>query len=255
MTTTQRRVAVAGASGRIGALVCRTLDREGHQAVPISRGHGVDLTTGEGLPEVLGGVDTVIDVTNSTALEESETIGFFTATTNHLLEAEKQAGVRHHVALSIAGVSRVSGNAHYAGKRAQEAAIEAGGVPFSIVPATQFHDFAEMVGSWTESDGVVTLPPLLLQPVAPQDVAAVLVRVALGDPVGRHVDVAGPGPEDMVDMARRTLAARGRAVRLVPSWHTGIFGEEMAGDVLLAAKDAEIAPTTFDAWISEISEG
>lgn len=248
-----RRIAVAGATGRIGSLVVKALERDGHDVVALSRSGGIDLLTGEGLTDALAGVDTVVDTTNSTATEEAETVGFFTTVTNHLLAAEKAAGVKHHVVLSIAGMDRVRGNAHYAGKRAQESVVEGGGVPFSIVPATQFHDFAEMVGSWTESDGVVTLPPILLQPIAPRDVAEVLARVALGDPVGRHVDVAGPGPEDMVDMARRTLAARRRSIRIVPSWHTGTFGVEMAGDVMLAAEDAEIAPTSFDDWLEEIA--
>ena len=153
--------------------------------------------------------------------------------------------------LSIAGLWRVDGNAHYEGKRAQEEAVTAGDVPYTIVPATQFHDFAEMVASWTEADGVAQLPPLLIQPVAPGDVAEVLAHVATARPQGHHVDVAGPAPEDLVDMARRTHAARGRSVRLVPSWHTGIFGAEMAGDVLLPSAEAHLAPTSFDAWLAQ----
>jgi uncharacterized protein YbjT (DUF2867 family) len=157
------------------------------------------------------------------------------------------------VALSIACLWNVRGNAHYEGKRAQETTVTEGDVPFTIVPATQFHDFAEMVASWTEVDGVAEIAPLLIQPVAPRDVAELLATVATSGPVGRHVDVAGPGPEDLVDMARRTLAVRGRSVRLVPSWRTGIFGAEMAGEVLLPAPDAHIAPTSFDAWLAEQS--
>lgn len=249
------RVAVAGATGRIGTLVQAALERDGHEVVPISRSHGVDLLTGDGLEQALAGVEAVVDTTNSTATEESETVGFFTATTGNLLAAEKAAGVGHHVVLSIVGVARTQGNAHYAGKRAQEAAVEAGGVPYTIVPATQFHDFAEMVASWTESDGVAPIAPLLVQPIAPRDVADVLARVATGPARGRYADLAGPAPEDLVDMARRTYAARGRSVRLVPTWHTGIFGPEMAGDMLLPGEGAELAPTTFEDWLSQEREG
>ena len=152
--------------------------------------------------------------------------------------------------LSIAGVSKVQGNAHYAGKRAQEAAVEGGGVPYTIVPATPFHDFAAMVASWTEAEGVVSHRSLLIQPIAPQDVADVLARVATGTSQGRHVDIAGPDPQDLVDMARRTDAAHGRSIRLVPTWENGIFDETMAGNVLLPAADAEIGPTSFDDWLS-----
>ncbi|NOV98308.1 SDR family oxidoreductase [Isoptericola halotolerans] len=247
------RVAVVGATGRIGRLVHSALERHHHDVVPVSRARGVDVVTGQGLNDALTGVEVVVDVTNTTVTDERAAEDFFRTATEHLLTAERSAGVRHHVILSIAGLSRVRGNAHYAGKRAQEAAVVAGDVPWTIVPATQFHDFAEMVASWTEENGVALVPPLLVQPVAPSDVAEILARVATTDPRGRHVEVAGPGPEDLVDMARRTVAARGRDVQLIPSWHTGIFGVEMAGDALLPSESAHIAPTSFDAWLAGIS--
>jgi uncharacterized protein YbjT (DUF2867 family) len=157
--------------------------------------------------------------------------------------------VGHHVLLSIAGVDRVEGNAHYAGKRRQEEVVAAGPIPYTILPATQFHEFAEMVVGWTERDGSAAVPPLLVQPVAAADVGEVLAEVAAGAPQGRARDLAGPATEDLVDMARRALAARGRQVRLVPSWQNGIFGPEMAGEVLLPGPDARIAPTSFEDWL------
>ncbi|MFE3452546.1 hypothetical protein ACFXJ8_26850 [Nonomuraea sp. NPDC059194] len=128
--------------------------------------------------------------------------------------------------------------------------MAAGPVPWTIVPATQFHDFAAMVTSWTEQDGVATVAPLLVQPIAPADVADILAELATGNPQGRHADVAGPEPQDLVDMARRTNQARGRTVKLVPTW-SALFGPAMAGNVLLPGKDARIAPTTFDDWLAE----
>ncbi|NDU71847.1 NAD(P)H-binding protein [Actinomadura sp. DSM 109109] len=243
------RIAVAGATGNIGTLTVAALRRDGHDVVRISRSLGVDLTTGEGLDGALAGVEAVIDVTNSTAADAAETVAFFGAVTRNLLTAGERAGVGHHVLLSIAGVDRIEGNAHYAGKREQERLVAAGPVPWTIVPATQFHDFAAMVTSWTERDGVATVAPLLIQPVAPADVADVLAEVAAGRPRGRHSDVAGPEPQDLVDMARRTDQARGRTVRLVPTW-SGIFGPEAAGEVLLPGPDARIMPTTFDQWLA-----
>jgi len=245
------RIAIVGATGRIGRLLHQELDHGGHEAVPISRAHGVDVLQGDRLERSLVGVDAVVDVTNSTAADSTETVRFFTTATRRLVDAERATGVRHHVVLSIVGVRRVLGNAHYAGKRAQERVVRRSGQPYSIVASTQFHDFAEMVASWTEDDGVAPLPPLLIQPIDPTDVAAVLADVVTGPPRNGHVEVAGPRPEDLVDMARRTFAMRGRPLRPVPTWHTGIFGAEMAGDVLLPAPDAHLAGTSFDTWLAE----
>jgi uncharacterized protein YbjT (DUF2867 family) len=127
--------------------------------------------------------------------------------------------------------------------------VAAGSVPWTIVPATQFHDFAAMVASWTEQDGVARIAPLLVQPIAPADVADILAEIATGEPQGRYVDIAGPEPQDLVDMARRTNEARGHAVKLLPTWGS-LFGPAMAGNVLLPAENARIAPTTFDEWLA-----
>ncbi|MEV0148270.1 MULTISPECIES: NAD(P)H-binding protein [unclassified Nonomuraea] len=244
------RIAVAGATGAIGSLTVAALERGGHDVVRISRSLGVDLLTGDGLDDALAGVEAVVDATNGPATDVEETVAYFRATTRNLLAAGERVGVRHHVLLSIVGIDRVEGNAHYAGKREQERLVAAGPVPWTIVPATQFHDFAEMVAGWTERDGVATIAPLLVQPIAPADVAEILAEVAVGEPQGRHADVAGPEPQDFVDMARRTLRARGREVKLVPTW-SGLFGPGMAGNVLLPGENARIAPTTFDAWLEE----
>ncbi|MBB2993669.1 uncharacterized protein YbjT (DUF2867 family) [Mycolicibacterium iranicum] len=244
------RVAVAGATGNIGARAVTALQRQGHQAVGISRSLGVDLLSGDGLEAALDGVDAVIDAISSPPISQEETKRYFGTTTTNLLEAEQRAGVRHHVLLSIVGIDRISGGTdHYAGKREQERLVEAGPVPWTIVPATQFHDFAGLAASWTEHDGVATIAPLLVQPIAPDDIAEVLAEVATGDPQGRHVDVAGPETQDLVDMARRTHQVLGRDVRLVPTW-SGPLGVEMAGNVLLPGDNARIAPTTFEQWLA-----
>lgn len=243
------RIAVAGATGRIGSLTAAALEQRGHEVVRISRSLGVDLHTGEGLDAALSGVQAVVDATNVMAGERSAAVEQFGGMTRNLLAAEERAGVRHHVLLSIVGIHKVDGNPHYAGKREQERLIIAGSVPWTIVPVTQFHDFAAMVASWTEHDGVATIAPLLVQPIAPRDVADILAEIAEGEPQGRYVDVAGPETQDLVDMARRTHQARGQEIKLVPTW-SGPFGVSMAGEVLLPGKDARIAPTTFDEWLA-----
>lgn len=243
------RIAIAGATGHIGSLTAAALERDGHDVVGISRSLGVDLVTGEGLDEALAGVDAVVDTTNVTATDRAEAVRYLGGITRNLLAAEQRAGVGHHVVLSIVGLDRVEGNAHYAAKREQERLVESGPVPWTIVPATQFHDFAAMVTGWTERDGVATIAPLLVQPIAPADIADVLAEIAVGEPQGRYPDVAGPEPQDLVDMARRTNEVRGRSVRLVPTW-SGPIGVSMAGEGLLPGAGARIAPTTFDEWLA-----
>ncbi|WP_135453307.1 NAD(P)H-binding protein [Mycobacterium sp. DL99] len=247
------RIAVAGATGNIGARVVAALQGAGHEVMPISRSAGVDLSTGEGLDAALAGVQAVVDAISAPPADRDRTVDYLGTATRNLLAAEERAGVGHHVLLSIVGIHDIEGNAHYAGKREQEKLIEGGPVPWTIVPATQFHDFAEMVVSWTAHDGPdgvsADIAPLLVQPIDPDDVAAVLAEVVVGNPQGRHVDVAGPQTQDLVDMARRTLAVRGKEVMLVPTW-SSIFGVSMSGNALLPGDGARIAPTTFEQWLS-----
>lgn len=244
------KIAVAGATGNIGALTVELLHQHGHDVVGLSRTLGVDLTTATGLAAALDGVDAVIDATNVPATTPDESVERFGTITRNLLAAEAQADVRHHVLLSILCLDRVQGNAHYAGKLEQERLVSSGPVPWTIVRASQFHDFAEMVAQWTERDGTATIAPLLVQPIAPREVAEVLVETALAEPLARRIDLAGPEPQDLVDMARRTYAARGRAVKLVPTW-SGPLGPSMAGDVLLPTEGARLGRITFDEWLEE----
>jgi uncharacterized protein YbjT (DUF2867 family) len=243
------RIAVAGGTGLAGRRTVEALGDAGHDAVVLARSAGVDLTTGRGLAGALVGVDAVIDAANTPTVSPEQARAFFTATTGQLLAAEHRAGVRHHVVLSIVGVDRVQGNAHYAGKRAQEQAALAGPVPATILRATQFFDYAAMVVGWTRRGQVATVPPLLIQPVAVADVADVLVQVAVGAPHDGVRELAGPEPQDLVDMVRRMLAARGESLRLIPRWG-GLFGVELAGEVLLPGPDAQLAPTSFETWLA-----
>jgi uncharacterized protein YbjT (DUF2867 family) len=153
-------VAVAGGTGLAGRHTVEALRDAGHDPVVLARSAGVDLTTGRGLADALVGVDAVIDASNTPTVSPDQARAFFTATTSQLLAAEHQAGVRHHVVLSIVGVDRIEGNAHYAGKRAQEQAALAGPVPATILRATQFFDYASMVLGWTRQGQVARVPPL-----------------------------------------------------------------------------------------------
>ena len=243
------RIAVAGATGRIGRLTTAALEAAGHQTVPLSRRTGVDAYTGSGLADALAGADAVIDVTNNPSQDLAEIVDFFGTVTKNLLAAGEKAGVRHHVLLSIVGLDHNSRAPHYAGKREQERLVASGPVPWSIVRAMQFHDFAAMVAGWAEKDGTATIAPLLVQPIAQDDVAAILADVAVGTPLGGKLDIAGPETQDLVDMARRTYAVRGKDIRLIPTWR-GNFGTDMAGEILLPGDGARLGTTTFEDWLA-----
>jgi uncharacterized protein YbjT (DUF2867 family) len=243
------RIAIAGGTGRIGRLTIAALEQAGHQAVALSRRAGADAYAGDGLADALRGCGALIDVINNASQDEAQITDFFGTTTRNLLAAEEQADVRHHVLLSIVNVEHHRRVPHYAGKREQERLVTGGPVPWSIVRATQFHDFAAMVASWTLRDGTATIAPLLVQPIALADVAAVLAETAVAPPRRATLDIAGPETQDLVDMARRTFAARGQDITLIPTWR-GVFGLDMSGEVLLPGGGARLAPTTFEDWLA-----
>jgi uncharacterized protein YbjT (DUF2867 family) len=243
------RVAVVGGTGLVGGHVVRSLTETGHDAVVISRSSGADAATGDGLRDALAGSDAVIDVTNTASLDLEQASAFFTTVTTNLLEAEADLGIDHHVLLSIVGVDRVRNNPHYAAKFQQEQAASSGTVPLSIVRATQFFEFPEMVLGWTRDGDTATVPPLLIQPAAAADVAAELALLATSSPLNAITELGGPRREDMVDMTRRILAARGDHVELEPSWQVGPFDTDMAGDVLLPSPDAKTTLTDLDTWL------
>ncbi|MDO8108021.1 SDR family oxidoreductase [Isoptericola sp. b441] len=245
------RIAVVGATGRIGRQLCPAVERAGHEPVRISRALGADVLTGEGLDAALNGVDAVIDVINAPSRQEDEAVEFFAAATRTLLAAERRVGVRHHVVLSALGLDHGRHVPHYAGKRIQERLVSAKDVPSTVLRSAQLHDFPAMLATRLARGGIAEVPPLLLQPIAPADLVDVLVEVAVGRPLRAVREVAGPRTEDLVDMARRTLGVLGRPLELAPTWR-GVFGAELAGDAMLPSDDARICPTTFDRWLADL---
>jgi len=243
------RVAVVGGTGLVGRHTVEALKHGNHETIIISRSHGIDLTTGVGLDEALAGVEAVIDVTSVETPDREATRWLFGTMTKTLLAAEDRASIKHHVLLSILGLDLIEGNAHYAGKRVQEELVASSSIPHTILRAAQFHEFAEMLVNWVKTPEGAIIPPLLLQPVAVSDVAETLAEISVGQPIG-HLDLAGPETEDLVDMARRTLAAKAYSVKLIPSWEGGFYGVEAAGNILLPDSEAGIAPTTFTEWLS-----
>lgn len=246
------RVAVAGGTGTVGKHTVEALERAGHEVVVLARSRGVDIEAGAGLDAALAGVEVVVDTMSTPEMDPEAARKFFGTTTRNMLAAEERAGVGHHVALSIVNVDGVEGNGHFAGKRLQEEVVTAGSIPHTILRATQFFEFAGTVANWMREGETTTIPPLLVQPVAAEDVGLALAELAVGSPKGRVRDLAGPETQDFVDMARRTFDARGERVHIVPRWDGGIFGVEMAGNVLLPGPDARLAETTFDEWLDGI---
>jgi uncharacterized protein YbjT (DUF2867 family) len=246
------KIAVAGSTGMVGAAVCSAARGRGHEIVEISRHAGVDVTDSDQLTAALNGVDAVVDTLNTTEQDPEVAAAYFADTTRALLAAEQATGIAHHVALSIVNVDQVPGPGHYAGKRAQEQAVAAGDVPWTVVRATQFFDFPAQVVGWTAQDGTAVLAPLLLQPVDVRDVADALLDAAESAPENGFRELAGPETLDMVDMARRTLDARGdRSTKLLASWQNGFLPIDMAGEVLLPGPQATIGRHAFDDWLAE----
>jgi uncharacterized protein YbjT (DUF2867 family) len=245
------KIAVAGATGTVGTHVSAAAERRGHQVVALSRASGVDLLTVDRsrLEGILDGVDAVIDVTSTPEQSATASRAFFSAVTRTLLAAERSAGVPHHLALSIVGADRAP-HGYYAGKALQEQLVESGDLPWTILPATQFHEFARQMRDRFTVGPVVLGPVMRCRPVSAREVAERLVELAEAGPSGRTADFAGPSDERMPDLMRRYGRALGdrRPVLALPL--PGGFGRALRDGTILPAADADLGRETFDAWLT-----
>ena len=243
------KIAVAGGTGVVGRHTVEAVRAAGHEAVVLSRSHGVDLVTGNGLDTALSGVDAVIDVASVETLKAAEAIEFFTAATGNLVSAAADAGVAHIVLLSIVGIDRIPYD-YYAGKAAQEKVIEASRVPWTIQRATQFHEFAAQLFARAKLGPLHIAPNARTQPIAAREVGERLAGLAAGDPQGRVRDLAGPREERLSDMIR--AYARGQGYRgWIPALN--VPGPQMAGmraGDALPGPDAVLGRQTFDEWLA-----
>lgn len=238
------KVAVAGGTGLTGRHVIEALSAAGHESVVLARSTGVDLVTGAGLDPALSGVDVTIDVSNVTTMRRAAAVGFFERAGRQLLGAAARAGVRHHVVLSIVGIDRVR-TGYYEGKLRQEEVVRDGAVPWTVLRATQFHEFAEQILQRLPGP-VAVVPRLTVQPVAVREVAEALVAIAAGEPLKAAPDLAGPRVESLADMARRlvrTGTVRRRPV--LPLWLPG----PMAHGGLLPTGPGPRGTQTFEQWL------
>jgi uncharacterized protein YbjT (DUF2867 family) len=249
------RIVVIGGTGLIGSKLVDNLRAQGHEAVPASPGTGVDTLTGDGLDEVLEGADVVVDVTNSPSFEDAAALEFFTTSTRNLLAAEGIAGVAHHVALSVVGTDRLPDSGYFRAKLAQEEMIEGSSIPYSIVHATQFFEFLGRMADSATDGNTVRVAPVLIQPMAADDVAAALADVAAGQPVNGIVEIAGPERFRYDELVRRTLADRGDPRQVVADPDALYFGARLGEDSLVPADGARLGETHLDHWLGRLAAG
>lgn len=243
------RVAVAGGTGAVGTHVVAVLAERGHEPVVLTRHRGVDVTTGAGLPAALAGADALVDVVSVATLAGRTSERFFRASTTHLLRAAAAAGVPHVVALSIVGIDASPGG-YYAGKVVQEQLIEAGPVPWTILRATQFHEFAAQVAARARVGPVVAVPDMRTQPVAAREVAERLAELVEAGPAARVPDLAGPRAERLGDLVRAYLRATGSRAAVLPLALPGRTWSGRRAGVLLPGPGAVLGRQPFDAWLA-----
>jgi uncharacterized protein YbjT (DUF2867 family) len=244
------KVVIIGGSGLIGSKVVRNLREQGNEAVPASPDTGVNTLTGAGLAEVLEGAAVVVDVSNSPSFEDAAVLNFFQTSTNNLLEAEAATGVGHHVALSVVGTDRLSESGYMRAKIAQEKLIEGSSIPYSIVHATQFFEFMKGIADAATDGNAVRLAPVLIQPMAAEDVAAAVTRVAVGAPLNRMVEVAGPEQFRLNEIVGRYLSAREDPRSVIADPNARYYGAKLGERTLVPDNDATIGETRFEEWLS-----
>jgi uncharacterized protein YbjT (DUF2867 family) len=243
------KIVVIGGTGLIGSKLVAKLDEQGHETVPAAPNTGVNTLTGEGLPEVLEGAQVVVDVSNAPDWDDDAVMNFFQTSSRNLLAAEATAGVEHHVALSVVGTQRLTESGYFRAKDAQEKLIQGSSIPYTIVHATQFFEFIQSIADNATDGNAVRLPPALIQPMAADDVATEVGRVAVGPPVNGIVEVGGPDVFRLDELIRGRLKAEGDPREVVTDPQAQYFGITPGERTLLPGADARIAATHYENWL------
>jgi uncharacterized protein YbjT (DUF2867 family) len=248
------KIVVIGGTGLIGSKVVTNLSKRGYEVVAASPNSGVNTLTGEGLAEVLEGASVVVDVSNSPSFEDAAVMEFFQTSTRNLLTYEAAAGVGHHVVLSIVGTDRLPDSGYLRAKTAQEILIKESSIPYSIVRATQFFEFLKGIADAATEGNTVRLPSVRFQPIAADDVASVVSKVAIGSPLNGIVEVAGPEQLRFDEFIRRDLSARKDPREVIADPHARYFGTELSERSLVPGDDAQLGKTRFEDWLSRSAQ-
>jgi uncharacterized protein YbjT (DUF2867 family) len=245
------KLVVIGGSGLIGSKLVTTLREHGHEAVAASPHTGVNTLNGEGLADVLQKASVVVDVSNSPSFDEATAMHFFITSTRNLLSYEGTAGVKHHVALSVVGIERLPGYAYFRAKLAQETLIKESSIPYSIVRATQFFEFVNSIAASATDGNVVRLPPVLIQPMAADDVAKAIATIAVGTPVNDIVEIAGPETFRLDELIRQGLNARLDPREVVADPQARYFGGIPSERTLVPDDGARLGEIRFQQWLGQ----
>ena len=244
------KIVVIGGTGLIGSKVVSNLRQNNHEVVAAAPSMGVNTITGEGLSEALANAQVVVDVANAPDFSDDAVMSFFTTSGRNLMKAETAAGVRHHVALSVVGSDRLPDSGYMRAKLAQEALIKASGIPYTIIHATQFFEFLSGIAQSSTEGQTIRLSPAYLQPVAADDVAALVTEVATMAPANGIIELAGPDRIGLDDLVRRYLAARHDTRKVVTDIHARYFGAELNDKSLTPGDNPHIGRTSFEAWLA-----
>jgi uncharacterized protein YbjT (DUF2867 family) len=243
------KVVVIGGTGLIGSRLVKKLRELGQEVVSASPASGVNSVTGEGLADALKGASVVVDVTNSPSWEDAAVLKFFETSTRNLLDNEATAGVGHHAALSVVGTERLLESGFFRAKLAQENLIKAASIPYSIIRATQFFEFVKPIADLSTEGDKVRLPPVLFQPMAADDVASAIARIAIGPPVNGTVEIGGPEQFRLDEVVRRDLAARKDPREVISDPHARYYGIKVSERSLVPKDEARLGTTRFADWL------
>jgi uncharacterized protein YbjT (DUF2867 family) len=244
------KIVVIGGTGLIGKKLVAILRNRGHEVVAASPSSGVNTLTGEGLSAALDGAEVVVDVANSPSFEDKAVLEFFETSGRHLLAAERDAGVKHHVALSVVGADRLPDSGYMRAKVAQEKIIKSSAVPYTIVRATQFFEFVGGIAQSASDGTTVRVPPAMMQPIVSDDVAAALADVALAKPLGGTVELAGPEPIRMDELVRQFFAATHDSRQVTTDPSARYFGTAVNDGSLTPSDHPRVGATRFADWLS-----
>lgn len=244
------KIVIIGGTGLIGSQLVNQLQHTGHEVVAASPNNGVNTLTGEGLTEVLQGAQVVVDVSNSPSFEDNAVMNFFKTSNENLLPAEKAAGVQHHIALSVVGTQKLQASGYFRAKQVQEELITASGIPYTIVHATQFFEFAGGITQMSMADGKIILPAASIQPMASKDIVAFIAEKALGKPANKILEIGGPEKFEMTAWVKQYLQATHKNYEVAADTHALYSGAPLTAETLVPETAVFLGKTKYAEWIA-----